>query len=170
MGKKKDSGIHPLALRLLARRAYSVAELEQRLVERGYSPAEAQREVRRLQRAGLLNDRELAQLLVRRNLMEARGLRRARVQLRQRGVEPQAAQQALEQVGAEEEQKALDRALEKALRRYGREEPSLRRLRVVRYLLQRGFGLWAVVQATASLGGELDEELLAEPDDPADVP
>jgi regulatory protein len=170
VGPKKGKQVHAEALKLLSRRALSRAELVERLQQRGFSPAEVASEVRRLQRAGLLQEEELARLLVRRQLEAGSGPLAARAALRLRQVEESAAKKALQEMGEEEVAQALERALARALGRFRQEEASQRRQKVVRYLVGRGFPLALVLRATASLGGELEyAEELGEPGDPEDL-
>ena len=50
------SDLWPLALRLLARRGHSVAELERKLKERGYSAAQIAPVIERCRELGYLDD------------------------------------------------------------------------------------------------------------------
>lgn len=170
MGRKKGEDVHAAALRLLSSRALSAAELGQRLLARGFTSAEVAQELRRLQRAGLLAEEELARALVQRKLASGHGPLALRAALRQRQVEEAAASKALAEVTGEELELALGRALEKALARFGQEEASQRRQKVVRYLLGRGFPLALSLRATAFLGGDWDDgEELGEPGDSEDL-
>lgn len=152
-----------MALELLSRRALSEEELRQKLLRRGYPAQEVEQELARLRRVGLLSDLELARMVVRSKLESGQGRWALRVALRQRGIEPNVGERALAELSPEDEERALARALEKALRRFDKGEASHRRQKVVRYLLSRGFGLAAALRATEFLGGELDEEALDEP-------
>lgn len=170
MGQKKASSIHTAALRLLSRRALSVAELESRLRERGFSEDEVSCELQRLRRVGLLADLELARILVRRKLESGYGRLAAKAALRQRQVEVPAAEEALGEVDEEIEEKALLKALEKALRRFADIPASQRRGKVIRYLTSRGFPLALCLQATAGLEGEIEDvDQLGESEDPEDL-
>ncbi|MGC8916576.1 MAG: regulatory protein RecX [Thermoanaerobaculum sp.] len=169
MVPRKGKTAHAAALELLRRRALSERELAARLLRRGFSAREVEAELARLRKACLVSDRELARLLVRSRLAAGHGLWAVRAYLRQREVDPEAVEQALGEVEPEEEEAALARALEKALRRYPEGEALSRRQKVVRYLLSRGFGLAAALRATEFLGGELDGDALDEPGDPEDV-
>lgn len=169
MGQKKASDIHTTALRLLSRRALSVAELASRLRERGFSEKEVSCELRRLERAGLLADLELARILVRRRLESGHGRLAAAATLRQRQVEAPAMERALRELDQEIEEKAVKKALEKALNRYADIPASQLRGKVVRYLTSRGFPLALCLQATANLGGEIEDvDQLGESEDTED--
>lgn len=169
MGLRKAKTVHEAALELLSRRALSERELMERLSRRGFAAREIELEITRLRRAGLLSDLELARMAVRSRLETGHGRWAVRAYLRQRAVDPKASEQALAELPPEEEDEALVRALEKALRRYENAQPSQRRQKVVRYLLGRGFALAAALRATEFLGGELDEEALDEPGNQEDV-
>lgn len=169
MGQKKASGIHTTALRLLSRRALSVAELASRLRARGFSEKEVSCELQWLKRAGLLADLDLARILVRKRLESGHGRLAVAATLRQRQVEAPAMEQVLRELDQEIEKKALAKALEKALNRYADIPASQLRGKVVRYLTGRGFPLALCLQATANLGGEIEDvDQLGESEDPED--
>lgn len=164
MAPKKGKTAHVAALELLSRRALSEEELRSKLLKRGYGSREVEQELARLRRVGVVSDLELARMVVRSKLESGHGRWVLRAALRQRGIAPRLCEQVLAELAPEDEDQALSRALEKALRRFEGEEASHRRQKVVRYLLSRGFGLAAALRATEFLGGELDEEALDEPD------
>lgn len=134
-----SQALHVTALRLLAARALSERELADRLQRRGFSPEAVAGEVARLREAGLLDDVRLARALCADFLRRGFGRKRLAAALGRRGVAAEAARQALAEVSAQDEEAALHRALE----RVGRAEESWRLsqkpVRVVRYLLARGF-------------------------------
>lgn len=169
VGRRKARTVHEAALQLLARKSLSERELAERLARWGFSPDDIEEEVIRLRRTGLVSDLEVARMAARSQLVSGHGVRAVRAHLKRREVDPEACERALAELAPEEEQAALAKALERALRRYETADPSLRRQKVVRYLLGRGFGLAAALRATEFLGGELDEEALDEPGDPEDL-
>jgi len=147
--------IHQTALRALSRRALSRREVAQRLERKGFDAGAIRAEVARLAAAGLLDDAELARSVTRSQLQDGRGRRSVAVVLRRRGVDREAARDALAAVGDGDEGEALAHALTRAARKY----PGFRRLpqarrKVIRYLLARGFGVAAVSRALASDAGE----------------
>lgn len=169
MGQKNANAIHTAALKLLSRRALSVAELASRLRERGFSQDQVSLELQRLKRAGLLVDLELARILVKRRLESGHGRLAAKAALRQRQVEARAAERALRELDQKAEEMALQKALEKALHRYADVSASHRRAKVIRYLTSRGFPLAICLQATANLGGDIEDvDQLEESEDPTD--
>lgn len=169
MGPKKDKNAHATALKLLSRRALSEEELRSKLLRRGFGRKEVEQELAHLRRLGLLCDLELARMVVRAKLDSGHGRWALRAAFRQRGIAAKVGEQVLAELGPEEEDEALSRALQKALRRFENEEASHRRQKVVRYLLSRGFALSATLRATEFLGGELDEATLDEPGNPEDI-
>lgn len=169
MGPRKAKTAHAVALELLNRRALSEGELRQKLLKRGFGSKEVEQELARLRRAGLISDVELARMVVRAKLATGHGRWALRAALRQRGIAAEVSERVLAELAPEDEEGALSKALDRALSRFEGEEAFLRRQKVVRYLLGRGFGLAAALRATEFLGGELDEEALVEPGNPQDV-
>lgn len=134
--------LHAAALRMLARRALSAAELAERLQRKGYEKVQVRAELRRLIAAGLLREAALARALCSAQLARGHGRRALAVTLRRRKVDRDAAAGALAGVDEEAERSALARALAKATRRHPRWRvlPDERR-KVLRYLLTRGFAV-----------------------------
>lgn len=149
---------------MLARRALSRREVGERLVRKGFASDESEREVNRLERAGLLNDEELARGVCRQELTAGRGRLAIRQRLVRRALDPPVASGALADVTEADEQAALRCALERALRRNpGWDHNPRVRERVVRHLLGRGFP-WPAVrlaleERSSGFTGELDESL-----------
>jgi regulatory protein len=135
--------IHEIALRVLGRRALSVAELVERLGARGFDEAAVRAEVARLGRAGLLDDEALAKEVCREQLRAGRGRRAVVATLKRRRVAKGAAAAALEELAeGDQEGAALAAAIARATSKHRswRRLPEERR-KVIRYLLARGFGL-----------------------------
>ena len=147
--------IHTAALRALALRALSRREVAQRLERKGFGDGAIRAEVSRLAAAGLLDDTELARSVIRTQLQDGRGRRAVAAVLRRRGVDRDAAKEALAAIEDGDEGEALAQALGRAARKY----PEFRRLpqarrKVIRYLLARGFGAAAIGRALAGDAGE----------------
>ncbi|NWF99811.1 MAG: RecX family transcriptional regulator [Thermoanaerobaculaceae bacterium] len=157
--------IHEVALRMVARRSLSAREVKERLAKRGFSAPAVAAEVRRLERAGLLDDAALAAALVATEVRRGRGRRGVAATLRRRRLGPQAVEEALATVSEEEERTALAVAVAAATRR----SPGWWRLpegrrKVVRYLLARGFGARLVREAVAAAReGGADDAANVEP-------
>jgi len=108
-GRRPASGAtaHERALRLLTRRPLSEAELRLALARAGHGPPEIEAETARLREAGYLDDRRLAEQVLRAHARRGHGPRRAREELERRGVTPETIRAA----GAELQQEpGLDRA------------------------------------------------------------
>ena len=164
--------VHAVALRMLARRAYSRREIADKLTRKGFPGPTIAAEIRRLERAGLLDEAELARAVRRAELRRGVGRRGVAAALRRRklGEEPVAA--ALAGVSLDDEREALCVALDKALRRHAgsTELPEIRR-KVIRYLLTRSFPAAEVIAAVGARLGESDDaEEAVELADPPDVP
>ena len=163
---------HEIALRMLARRALSRAEVSERLLRRGFQPAAVGAEVARLERAGLLDEASLARAVCRAELRAGRGRRAVVAALKRRKVDGEDREAALADLdGAEAESAALEAAVAKvtAKHRFWRRLPEQRR-KVIRYLLARGFGLADVRRALAVIGEEPHGEQADDAGDPQDVP
>jgi regulatory protein len=135
--------IHETALRMLARRALSRAEVAERLEGRGFGEPVVRAEIVRLERAGLLDDIVLAQVRA------GRGRRAVAAALKRRHLDKDAAEAALAELAeGDGEGAALAAAVERVTtkHRFWRRLPEERR-KVVRYLLARGFGLDEVRRA-----------------------
>ena len=160
---------------MLARRALSAAEVKQRLTRKGFGAAEVAAELTRLRRLGLLEDAQLARMVVRDQTRRGFGRRSAGAALRGRRVGAEESESAIAELGTEESAAALAVAMGKALRRYAgfRRLPAIRR-KMVRYLLARGFAMAEVLDAVERAAGEPDDaEDQEETDhagDPPDLP
>jgi len=143
---------------MLTRRALSARELADRLQARGHNPAAARSEVNRLRQVGLVDDRRLADVVVRSQLQRGRGRRAITLELRRRGLSATVSAAALSSLAEEEEQTALEAALARARRRH---PGSLRlphiRQKVLRSVLSRGFAP-AQVRAAIERAVHGDEE------------
>ena len=103
---------------MLAARAYSVAELKQRLRRKKFSEAAIDGAVAKLKNLGFLDDRRLAEQYAS-SLVRNRALGRFRVEreLKARRVDPRAVQPALEKAFEEtDERLLLERALDQKVR------------------------------------------------------
>lgn len=140
-----------VSMHALARRGMSSREMHDYLVGREFEPDEVEAEVDRLESVGLLDDGELAEVLVRR-LLERKGLGRTALvaELKRRKLHPDAIDSALAELETDDE---LARATELARRR----APQLRSLdtetakrRLSGFLMRKGYGGSVVSKAVAS--------------------
>ena len=156
-----DGGGHDAALRLLAGRDLTTAQLRGRLRRRGLPPDEVERTLDRLTHAGLLDDARTAAASARRAvLVKLRGRDRARRELEALGIDPGAADRALAAVFDEvDEATVLERAIAKRVRAPIATRAELRRLHGA--LVRQGFApdeVTAALLARAGGGAAFVEE------------
>lgn len=140
------SSARAAALRLLARRDYTTAELRDKLVSRDYSAEDIQEALATLAAQGLLDDRRAAAAHVRTaSRIKGRGRLRIQRELEARGLDRSLVREALEELPASDETAALNRVL---LRRHL--PPRLTaadRRRLFQQLLRRGFTADVIAKA-----------------------
>lgn len=143
-----------ISMHALARRGISSREMAELLASRELSEAAVDHELARLEGAGLLDDAQLAENLVR-TLRERKGLGRSAIsaELRRRKVGDEASGLALETIDGDEElERATEIAVKRAnqLRSYDRQTAERR---LSGFLMRRGYGGSIVSAAvTAALG------------------
>lgn len=137
------------ALGLLARRPYSAAEIEGYLRRKDYDAETARRVVESLKESGYVDDQAFAAYwLEQRETFRPRSRRALESELRQKGVERQTIEGALEDF---DDFEAARRLAEKQARRLSRYEETEWRTRLQGYLLRQGFSYEVtgeVVEAT----------------------
>jgi regulatory protein len=129
------------ALKRLARRDHSEAELTRLLLARGHSPDAVREALQRLRERRALDDARFAAAYSRTRLA-GRGLgpRRIRLELRRRGVGPEDLEQGLREALADHsESEGLDRVLRRLWQEGARLPPEKRLVRAWAALLRRGF-------------------------------
>lgn len=131
-----DDWIH-LAVRYLARRDRTVAQVEQFLVNRGASLAEARQTIGRLSDLRYLNDRSFAERWIETRLARRpMGRERLKMELQAKGVAEAVVESVIRKVFREVDEEALARRLLQSRRnRRGRLTAS----QALRLLRQRGF-------------------------------
>lgn len=135
------------ALNLLSFRARSSGELARRLCEKGYGPAAVDRAICRMQELHYLDDAAYADRFVESRLAHRpRSASMIRRELRQKGIDPALAEQALDAAGIDEAADALALA-RKRLR--GRPLDDGERRRLTGFLGRRGYG-WDVIRQVLS--------------------
>jgi len=129
------------ALRRLARRDHSEAELRRALDRKGFPQDAIDRAVLRLRRAGHLDDPAFARRFARRRmLVSGLGGSRVSAELSARGVARSVAAAALlETLREVPERESLETQARKYWRQRSREEPARRMRGLWRFLLRRGF-------------------------------
>ncbi len=159
------------ALRRLARRDQSEAELRRALAERGHSEDEIEEALERLRAQRYVDDDGYAERFARSRLANhGQGRRRIRQGLRQRGVAPEKVEAGLK---AALEDVSEDEVVDSLARRYwsqhARVKPERRLPRLWGYLLRRGFPAAHVRRRLQALWPRWSDALEglepAEPDD-----
>ena len=147
-------------LKLLGRRELSVVQLRARLIEREYSPEEADDAVARLLENGALDDCRVARAYARTaSKVKGRGRLRVTRELQALGIAREIAAEAVAEVFGELDERALiDRAIQKKLR--GGKKPSTvqERARLYQFLMRQGFTPAAVAAALRRIGGSPDRD------------
>jgi regulatory protein len=152
-----ECAVYDRALRLLAYRARSTAELRRRLVRAGAEARHIERTLERLAAAGVLDDAEFARQLAR-SRVATRGTspRRLRQELRVQGVASDIADDAIDTVFADEavdELALADRVARKRAGQLASLPPEVRRRRLYAFLARRGYSPDTVRRAVDSVLG-----------------
>jgi regulatory protein len=138
---------HAAALNFLSYRPRSTRELREYFRRKGSEDEVVEAVIERLQRAGLLNDREFARYWVQNRMaFRPRGTRALRVEMRRKGLEGEVIDEALENVGDEEEA-AYAAGLKKVRELRDLDEREFFR-KMVELLKRRGFP-WEVASRAA---------------------
>lgn len=142
-----------LAVRFLARRDRTVAQVEQFLASKGASPIHIRQAVRRLSDLKYLNDQVYAQRWVDNRLASRPvGQERLKAELQAKGIAETLADQVVVQAFHEDDEATLAHRVVKGKNRQGRR---LTRVQIVRLLRQRGFGEETIDHM---IGGLVDRE------------
>ena len=154
---------HALALRALARRDHTVAELRSRLAGRGHGAPDVEHVIAELERVGYLDDVRVAERFVHDRREAGWGSVRIEVRLRERGVEEQTVAAALSAApGTSAGESGDDDEDERAravLRRRGRPATTVddgARRRAYALLARRGFSAEVAERAVADVLGRGD--------------
>jgi regulatory protein len=135
--------VREAALALLSRREHSRRELARKLRRKGHSRDQIEVVLTRLEEVGLVSDERYARLFVTDTLaVRPLGRRRIVQGLRLKGIEPEAAGRALEEVYRDRAVDDRSLAEDLARRRAGRLqtlEPTAARRRLAGFLARRGF-------------------------------
>jgi regulatory protein len=124
------------ALRLLANREHSRAELERKLAEHEQEPGQLQRVLDELQAKGFIDERRVVASVLHRRAPRL-GAMRIRQELQAKGLQPALVAEAVSQLKSTE----VQRAREVWERRFGElAQDSKERARQARFLAARGFG------------------------------
>jgi len=129
------------ALKMLAGRELSEAQVRQRLARRKYDSGDIDNAIERLKAGGYIDDARAAAVIARRETtVRRRGKARVSNRLRAAGIAPAVADRAIEQAFKDVDADALlDASLERRLRGRTRIEDDKEMQRLYRYLIGQGF-------------------------------
>lgn len=148
-----------LAVSMLAGRPCSRSEVRRKLIVNHYSEEAADRVVARLEKEGFLDDRAFAEQWLRYRLSCRYGARRIAQELKMKGIDPAIREEVME--GLQEEDVFLQAvSLVRSRLRRNTEKAEDRRFRekVLRSLLQRGYGWDIAKKAWLQAVSELSED------------
>ena len=140
---------YTLALTLLSARELSEAQLRTRLRKRKIDEQDIESAVSRLKADRTLNDRRVAGAIARmESSIKHRGRARVIQKIRQAGIDPDTADEAVREVFQEvDEGELLDRAFERKMRgKTAKELDEKGRARIIRALVGQGFSFDAVMK------------------------
>jgi regulatory protein len=148
------------ALRLLARRELTEKELRDRLLDRDHPRDEIDRVVAHLLESKTLDDDRVARAYARTaSGIKGRGRLRVMRELTEMGVARQTATEAVAEVFADVDERALiAKALQKKMRGRPRIADAAEHARLYRYLMRQGFTPAAIVAALRKAGGRSDTD------------
>ncbi len=127
--------------RILARRMYTIREIRDKLVERGYVGKIIEDVIATLERYGYLNDRTYAQEWIESRMRsKPKGKIALRQELERKGIDRSIIEDALSQVfdQSKETEMAMDLAFRK-IRSYQADDPVAAKRKLQAFLLRRGF-------------------------------
>jgi len=138
---------HERALRFLSIRPRSEAEVRRNLTDGKFTPETIARAIERLKRAGLVDDKAFGQYwLENRGQFSPRSARALRHELRQKGVDAEVIDEALQSAAHDEDEAAFQAALPKA-RRLARLDAREFKQKLGAYLGRRGFSYAVALDA-----------------------
>ena len=145
--------------RLIDHRMRTRRELVQKLKSRGRSEEVIEEVLVRLEKAGLIDDGRFARLWIDERLRKKPvGLSLLRRELRQKGIDAEIIEAALEeQEDGEDETERAREALRKQLHRYARLDRDAAHRRMVSFLARRGFGQAVIYDVVHPILDEIEE-------------
>lgn len=139
--------------RLLKIRPRSVGELRHRLREKGFDVELVETVLKELESKNILNDRAFADWwITQRSSLKPTGAFGLLMELKEKKVEDETAQQAILKSGVKESELELaQEALGRRLSRYNRLDLTTRRRRIVDFLRRRGFSSGTITSIIKSI-------------------
>ncbi len=151
------------ALRFLNYRARSGKEIRQNLQEKKYPPEVIEETMERLQRSGLVDDRRFARTWVEnRSEFHPRSRRALKIELRQRGLEDEEIEEAIQEI--DDEELAYQAGLKQA-RRFIDLEWADFRIKLSNFLARRGFNYDVISTVVKRIWDESRSDSLEEDDE-----
>jgi len=143
------------ALNLLSARPYSVKALHRKLIQKEYPAADADDAIRRLVDAGLLDDAKFAEQYARSKILSTgASKRRLQQDLYRKGIKPDVATNAIDNVVVDEEidtAAVVERVARKKLAQLGDLEPLVLRRRLFGFLARRGYDVDEIKRVVGQL-------------------
>jgi len=129
------------ALRILTVRDHSKYELNRKLKQRGFSPADIEKAVSECERLDYINDERTARVYIHQMIRKGQGLNRIRHAMNKKGLQGQRIENILCEIESDiDEAQGAQRILEKHIQRFERENDlKKRRDKMYRFLYARGF-------------------------------
>jgi regulatory protein len=150
------------AVRILAGRDHSEAQLSAKLARRGFSCGTIRETLTKLRELKYIDDRRFARLLVRERVnIRARGRLDARSQLFKAGVPTEMADEVLAETLEEDdvdEMAGCRRAAEKKLASLREPDTRKRRDKLARHLAGRGFSMDCISKTLDALGKQINDK------------
>lgn len=148
--KADAKGVEATAVRLLASREHSVAELQRKLLHKGYPPAAVDAVIKKLQLKKLVCDDRFVSVFIRHHAQRGQGPLRIRAELRQQGITDAVVEEHLQAAGLD--WASLARAVR--VRKFGATPPKgmTERAKQGRFLQYRGFNSDQIRAAWRSQG------------------
>ncbi len=135
-----EKDLYVLALKLLARRPFSVHEIRTRLSERSSNSSTISAVIEKLESNGYLNDRQYIEIFLRARARKAEGYSRITSELRLRGLQKDLIREVLKELyPMEQERLALTQAFEKKARTILPPMDEKKISRLYNHLLRKGF-------------------------------
>ncbi|HPJ02014.1 MAG TPA: regulatory protein RecX [Candidatus Limiplasma sp.] len=144
------------AVRLLAVRARSVAEIEKRLTDACYLPDTAEMVITKLVTNGLLSDEEFARQWARERTARQMGKARILYELRQKGVDDALAERVISELDPEKQESGAAKLAEKLIRRYRNASPADARRKAIQAMQRRGYSYAEARRALSDMTDDAD--------------
>lgn len=134
-----------VVVRLLGGREHSRHELQQKLLQRGFTPGDATVAINHAAERGWQSDARYAEMWVRHCLQKGHGASKVRAAAQQRGI----ARELIDAALAEADPNWDDACFHRLLKRFGEQPPTeaKQRDKIIRHLLGQGFSYGQIKQA-----------------------